>query len=47
MIHEELVNVKREQALSISTTRHWIATFKDGEEEIKDKARSRRPREKQ
>ena len=28
-IHEELVNVKGEQALSISTIRRWIATFKD------------------
>ena len=44
-IHEELVNVKGEQALSISTIRRWIVTFKDGEEEIKDKARSGRPRE--
>src|SRR6185369_10778160 len=44
-IHEELVNVEGEQALSISTIRRWIATFKDGEEEIKDKARSGRPRE--
>jgi len=44
-IHEELVNVEGEQALSISTIRHWIATFKGGEEEIKDKARSGRPRE--
>ena len=31
--------------MSISTIRRWIATFKDGEEEIKDKARSGRPRE--
>ena len=31
-IHEELVNVKGEQALPISTIRRWIATFKDGEE---------------
>ena len=44
-IHEELVNVEGGQALSISTIRRWIATFKDGEEEIKDKARSGRPRE--
>lgn len=44
-IHEELVNVEGEQALSISTIRRWIATFRDGEEEIKDKARSGRPRE--
>ena len=36
---------RREQALSFSTNRRWIATFKDGEEEIKDKARSGRPRE--
>ena len=42
---EELVNVEGEQALSTSTIRRWIATFKDGEEEIKDKARSGRPRE--
>ena len=41
-IHEELVNVEGEQALSISTIRCWIATFKDREE---DKARSGRPRE--
>ena len=44
-IHEELVNVKGEQALSNSTIRRWIVTFKDGEEEIKDKARFGRPRE--
>jgi len=44
-IHEELVNVEGGQALSISTVRRWIATFTDGEEEIKDKARSGRPRE--
>ena len=31
--------------MSISTIRRWIVTFKDGEEEIKDKARSGRPRE--
>ena len=41
-IHEELVNVEGEQALSISTI---DAIFKDGEEEIKDKARFGRPRE--
>ena len=29
-IHEELVNVEGGQALSISTIRRWIATFKDG-----------------
>ena len=44
-IHEELVNVEGEQALSISTIRRRIAMFKGGEEEIKDKARSGRPRE--
>src|SRR5438128_3224849 len=44
-IHEELVNVEGEQALTISTIRHWIATFKDGEEEIKDKAHSGHPHE--
>ena len=43
-IHEELVNVEGKQALSISTIRRWIAIFKDGEEEIKDKARFGRPR---
>ncbi|CAG8682869.1 8264_t:CDS:1, partial [Ambispora leptoticha] len=37
-IHEELVNVKGEQALSISIIRCWIAIFKNGEEEIKDNA---------
>jgi len=44
-IHEELVDVEGEQALSISKIRRWIATFKDGEEEIKNKARSGRPHE--
>ena len=39
------MNVEEEQVLSISTIRRWIATFKGGEEEIKDKARSGRPRE--
>ena len=36
-IHEELVNLEGEQALStcISTIRRWIATFRDGEEELK------------
>ena len=44
-IHEELVNVKGEQALSISTIRRWIVIFKNGEDEIKDKARFGCPRE--
>ena len=44
-IYEELVNIEGGQALSISTIRRWIATFKDGEEEIKDKACSGRSRE--
>jgi len=34
-----VVNVEGEQALSISTIGCWIAIFKTGEEEIKDKAR--------
>ena len=35
-IHEELVNVEGEQALSISTILgRWIAIFKGGEGEIK------------
>ena len=42
-IHDELVIVEGEQALSISTVRRWIAAFKDGEEEILDKPRSGRP----
>ena len=37
--------VEGEQALSTSTIRRWIATLKDKQEEIKDKARSGRTRE--
>ncbi|CAG8586000.1 11560_t:CDS:1, partial [Ambispora leptoticha] len=39
-IHEELMNVEGEQALSISIIRCWIAMFKNREEEIKDNAHS-------
>ena len=42
-IHEELVNVEGEQAFSISSVKRWIATFKDGEEQILDKPRSGHP----
>jgi transposase len=44
-IHEELVNAIGEEALSISTVKRWIAAFKDGETDFKDKPRSGRPRE--
>ena len=39
------MNVEEEQVLLSIRIRHWIAIFKDGEEEIKDKARFGRPRE--
>ena len=44
-IHDELVIVEGEEALSLSTVRRRIAAFEAGEEQIVDRPRSGRPRE--
>ena len=42
-IHEKLVNVEGDQALSIATFRCWIVAFKGGEKGIRDKPHTGRP----
>ena len=42
-IHNELVIIEGEQALSLSTVRRRTAAFEEGEEQIVDRPRSGRP----